>query len=154
MFSAAQILVTLVSIIAPGAGSPGDLCDIVSPRTGTPLRCEPHYEGAPFYDDLACCDDENCWPALGRDCNEHEQRHYCELGEVDASGELRCYFEVPSYCDIYPCEPHIGVSPQAEYMCCHGMNCWPMLHEECFMEAIMWCEYGTTNTDGSITCYD
>lgn len=155
MFSTSQILITLIAMISMDNASIPDLCDTVSPRTGTPSRCEPHYAGAPLFDDLACCDTDSCRPLSGSDCDTDEKLVYCELGELHSTGELSCYFEVPNYCDISPCDAWIGIRPEPGYVCCNSLGgCWPAYHDECFMENIFWCDFGTSNNDGSMTCYD
>lgn len=152
-----QAIFTLFAI----AGSPWqapDLCDAVHPKTGTPTRCEAHPEGAPVYDGVVCCNGEVCFEQDSRGCLEDEQPYFCELGDVGVAGLVTCYFEVPSYCDVYPCEqapPTVQTVPQSNGMCCNAGICWTIWNaSECELQDIYWCDDGVSNEDGTVTCFD
>ena len=133
-----------------------NVCDVVNPTTGTPSLCEPHPEGAPVYDNAVCCDSELCYEPAERGCLEDESPYYCERGDVGASGVVTCYFEVPSYCEVFPCEPGIQAPPLDNPMCCHGGICWNIFGDsyDCEIQDIYWCDDGVTNSDGTVTCFD
>jgi hypothetical protein len=69
---------------------------------------------------------------------------------------VSCYFEVPDYCDVFPCAPGFQTWPQANLMCCHAGDCWN--HDDgandCEVEDVYWCGDGVTNQDGTVTCFD
>lgn len=152
-------IITLI-IVAATSTAPGqplaDLCDLAYTSTGTPTFCEPHPDGAPHYDDTVCCDTQGCVIARAGSCDEKRKPYYCELGEVWASGEVTCYFEVPSYCDVFPCEPGFQTWPQELYLCCYEGICWELSPsgDNCEPLNIYWCQDGVSNPDGTITCLD
>ena len=151
-----HLLIALFTNPAPAADFQ-DLCDVVNPDTGVPTRCEIHPEGAPEYGKPICCDDASCYPYAGG-CPDSMQAYSCELGEVLASDEVACYFEVPDYCDSHPCEgPGYGANPQDFPMCCHMGICYDyfeLTEGECELDDIFWCSDGVCNDDGTVTCFD
>ena len=150
------LLLTLLSIPTLMGGELQDLCDIVNPDTGVPVRCEAHPDGAPVLDAAVCCDDNACHkPWLGS-CADSQEMYYCELGEVLASDEIACYFEVPDYCEVFPCDPGYQTHPQSNEMCCHEGVCWPYKSGsgDCEIGDLYWCFDGVTNEDGTVTCFD
>jgi hypothetical protein len=156
MFIKIQVLLTLFATLTLTSKGPSDLCDIVYTDTGRPILCEPHRDGAPVYDDTVCCDDYSCVPARDGACAVGES-FYCELGEVwEASGEVSCYFEVPDYCDVFPCAPGFQSQPQSVTMCCSQGICWSTYPgaNDCELDDIFWCQDGVTNEDGTATCLD
>ena len=151
-----HLLLALFSFFGLPGGDLEDLCDIVNPDTGVPLRCEPRGSDAPIYGEPVCCDAASCYASDAGWCPDALQRHGCELGEVLASDEVVCYFEVPDYCDVSPCAPGYQSQPQAFGMCCHGGVCWPYeaTSNDCEFGDIYWCADGVCNEDGTVTCFD
>ena len=150
-------LLLLALFSTPLLGELEDLCDIVNPDTGTPVRCEPHPEDAPVYAEPVCCDAAGCYKSDGGWCPDALQSYYCELGEVLASDEVACYFEVPDYCDVFPCAgPGYQAHPQAFSMCCINAICWPYVSGsgDCAPQDIYFCADGVCNEDGTVTCFD
>ena len=107
MSIASTILITSLIAGLPDIEHP-DLCDIVNPDTGTPILCEAHRSDAPVYDDNICCDADACVAATADGCIDGQSPYYCWLGELFASDEVSCYFEVPDYCEVYPCGDPLG----------------------------------------------
>jgi hypothetical protein len=69
---------------------------------------------------------------------------------------VSCYFEVPDYCDVFPCDPGFQTWPQA-----NGMSCYDGISSntdsgsnDCEISDIYWCSDGVTNQDGTVTCFD
>jgi hypothetical protein len=151
-----QILLTLFATLTPTEAEVTDLCDVVHSDTSTPIRCQPHSEGAPRYGNTVCCDTQACFEAPEGYCLDDEKPFYCELGEVDTSGEVSCYFEVPDYCDVFSCVPGFQSLPQANPMCCYEGICWNIFGDgyDCEIQDIYWCNDGVTNDDGTVTCFD
>jgi hypothetical protein len=156
MYIATKILLAhLASFTAP------DLCDVVNPKTGAPTICIPHADGAPVYNRDVCCSDGSCIPmTTGGSCVTEQERFYCELGEVDALGSVRCYFEVPHYCDVYECsnddELEIDVWPQEATLCCVNGICTLFVPEQgnCDPQDVLICDNVVTNQDGTVECLD
>ena len=152
------IITTLLlsALIAALPGEPGDLCEFVNPDTGVPILCDIHAEGAPVYDGDVCCVGEICEPTK-TPCADGTLYH-CDLGEQDASG-FTCYFEVPNYCDIFPCQPHepgYQSPPMSFPMCCVNGVCWTAWGgtDDCELGDLYWCSDGVCNEDGTVTCFD
>jgi hypothetical protein len=148
----------LATLIINGELSPTDRCDIVYSDTGRPIFCEPH-SAPPRWDAAVCCSDAGCVPAKSGACSSGLQAQYCELGKLSGDGSVRCYFEVPDYCDVFDCEPSLEVQldPQAYGMCCpEGGPCWPTAGglNDCEVDDLIWCNNGCTNPDGTTTCFD
>ncbi|PRQ06050.1 hypothetical protein [Enhygromyxa salina] len=73
-----------------------------------------------------------------------------------ATGEVSCYFEVPDFCEVFPCKPGFQAQPQANFMCCYEGICWNTYtgSNDCEIQDIYWCNDGVTNQDGTVTCLD
>lgn len=151
-----QVLLTIFATLTPPTENVSDLCDIVHPDTGRPVYCEPHPDGAPLFDGLVCCEDQTCFDGRDGDCLTAEEPYYCELGLIHASSEVTCYFEVPSFCEVFPCDPGYQAVPQANIMCCNNGICWNTYSDlnDCELADIYWCSDGVTNNDGTVTCFD
>jgi hypothetical protein len=149
-------LITLFATLTAPTVKLGDVCNLVHTNTGTPVLCEPHPDGAPRYDGTVCCNGDTCIKGDAGTCLADRKPYYCELGQLWASGEVSCYFEVPAYCDVFPCAPSFQTWPQANDMCCHDGECWTPNTElsDCEIEDIYWCDDGVTNQDGTVTCFD
>lgn len=149
-------LITLFATLTAPTGQLGDLCDLVHTDTGRPILCEPHPDGAPRFDGTVCCDADTCIAAGAGTCLTGRKPYYCELGQLWASGEVSCYFEVPSYCDVFPCAPGFQTWPQANGMCCYEGICWntDSGSNDCEINDVYWCSDGVTNSDGTMTCFD
>ena len=149
------LLLALLS--TPVLGDLEDLCDVINPDTGAPVRCDLHPDGAPVYNEPVCCDAGRCYKSGGDWCPDSLQSYYCELGEVLSSDEVACYFEVPDYCEVFPCsEPGFQTLPQAFGMCCSQGICWHyvMGSGDCEVQDMFWCNDGVSNMDGTVTCLD
>ena len=149
-------LITLFAKLTAGSPQPPDLCDIVYADTGRPVFCEPHPDGAPNWAKPVCCDDTSCKPAIEGVCAVGLGVYYCELGQLRADGDVSCYFEVPDYCEVFPCVPGFGEWPQANAMCCYEGVCWntDSASNDCEIQDIYWCNDGVSNQDGTVTCFD
>jgi hypothetical protein len=151
-------IITLITLFATltTSSQPSDLCDIVYTDTGRPIFCEPHPDGAPRWDKAVCCNDTGCVASRSGTCSTGRKAYYCELGELLASGQVSCYFEVPNYCDVFPCAPGFQTWPQANEMCCpDGGDCWTVDDlTDCEIGDLYWCGDGVTNSDGTVTCFD
>ena len=69
------------------------------------------------------------------------------------SGRVRCYFEVPDYCDVNKCKKGDGGGWETD-LCCMGDVCelqpgWA----DCQFD-LVWCHNGVSNDDGTVTCLD
>jgi hypothetical protein len=151
MYIAAKILLTyLATLTAP------DLCDVVHSQTGTPTICVPHEDRAPVYDADVCCAGSTCKPTTATSaCVTGQKRFYCELGVVDALGIVSCYFEVPNYCDVFPCELEIGAGPLQGTICCENGICTPYAGGgSCDSTNVYHCLSVHDNGDGTVTCLD
>ena len=150
------IITLFATLTAGGTGQPADLCDVVYEDTGRPILCEPHPDGAPEYEDTVCCNGKSCKPANDGTCPTELDAYFCELGQLRADGYVSCYFEVPDYCDLFPCEPGFSPFPQANGMCCHEGICWSSDpgDNDCEPWDLYWCSDGVTNADGTVTCFN
>jgi hypothetical protein len=149
MYIATQVLLTYLSTL-----SAPDLCDVVHERTGTPTICIPHEDGAPIYNANVCCIEGKCVPTIGGACVTGQKRFYCELGEVNAVGVVSCYFEVPNYCDVVPCELDVGGAPQAAKICCEFGICTLYASGTCDAANVYTCTSVHDNGDGTVKCLD
>jgi hypothetical protein len=149
-------LITLFATLTATSGQPSDLCDIIYADTGRPVFCEPHPDGAPRWDAAVCCNDDGCVRSRSGSCSTGRKAYFCELGQVRADGKVSCYFEVPDYCDVFPCAPGFQTWPQANYMCCYGDICWNTsgTSNDCEPLDMYWCSDGISNADGTVTCFD
>jgi hypothetical protein len=151
--SITQLLITILTFISPISGSTvTDLCDIVDTATGVPVWCEPHADGAPVLDKKVCCSADACVLA-GTSCPS-SSLFFCEFGERQADGTVECYFEVPNYCDVFPCAPNFQAPPLEEPLCCYEGACWHYEPGNCTGGWLVWCQDGVTNADGTVTCFD
>lgn len=150
-----QLIIAFATLTA-SSGRLSDICDLVYSDTGRPILCEPHPDGAPRYDGTVCCDEKTCIATRTGSCLTGRKPYYCELGQLWASGEVSCYFEVPAYCDVFPCAPSFHTGPQAAFMCCYEGICWNTYpsSNDCEPQDISWCEDGVSNPDGTMTCFD
>ncbi|NJK32368.1 MAG: hypothetical protein HC927_08140 [Deltaproteobacteria bacterium] len=120
--------------------------------TGYPTICEPHRFGAPVYGKTICCAGGSCFPSTGG-CQDGEQLFDCRLGEVDATGQAHCYFEVLDYCDVHTCPPGGGGGWEDD-ICCVDDVCVPLPGwAECDGD-IWFCLDGVSNEDGTVTCFE
>lgn len=149
------ILLTLFATLITNSETPRDLCDLVYTDTGKPILCQPHPDNAPRYDAAVCCSERGCVPARGTSCLA-ANLFYCELGKVQATGEVSCYFEVPGYCDVFPCEMGFQPPPAEAAICCNQGICWPTTSgaNDCELLDIVWCDSVVSNADGTVTCLD
>jgi hypothetical protein len=149
MFIATKILLTYLASLSP------DLCDVVNTSTGSPTICIPHAERAPVYDADVCCSGSTCVKSIRGKCLTTQKRFYCELGEVNSAGLVSCYFEVPDYCAVYPCELEIGGAPQEATICCQFGDCIVYAGGGgCPPENVFHCVSVQDNGDGTVKCLD
>ena len=150
-----HLLLSLLALSLQLGGDLDDLCDDVYPDTGVPVRCAPRGD-APVLDDVVCCDAATCYASDAGACPDALEAYACELGEVLTTDEVVCYFEVPDYCEVYPCAPGYGAHPQAFGMCCHDGVCWHHVtgSNDCELGDIHWCNDGVCNEDGTVSCFD
>jgi hypothetical protein len=150
------VITFLFATLTATSGTPSELCDLVYPDTGRPIWCEAHPDGAPRFDNTVCCDASGCVAAQRSGCAKGRTPYHCDLGEVWVGGVVSCYFEVPQYCDVFPCAPGFQTWPQANEMCCHAGECWNTdpFANDCEIDDIYWCDDGVTNEDGTVTCFD
>lgn len=149
-------IINILIALFTTTGSPArDLCDIVDTETNVPLHCAPHYD-APVWDRPVCCGTDGCVVPLGSGaCPTGRTPFHCELGVQSASGAVTCYFDVPEFCDMFPCELSITPRPQANLMCCHGGECWSTdsLAGDCMIDDLYWCDDGVS-TENGVECFD
>jgi hypothetical protein len=152
---ATQLLITTL-ITSPASTGVRDLCEVVHRETGVPTICQPHKQGAPVYDAEVCCAGGSCFAATGSACQAGEVLYYCGLGHDLVAGETACYFEVPSYCDLFACDRSYSPTPQEGTICCNQGICWEYQvgTNGCEIGDIYWCGDGITNPDGTVTCLD
>ncbi|PRQ03629.1 hypothetical protein ENSA5_13840 [Enhygromyxa salina] len=161
MYIATKLLLTYLTAMTPGAVDDPNICDVVSPATGTSAVCKPHREGAPVWDASVCCTDRTCFePTAEGRCESGESRYYCELGELNpARGNVDCYFEVPDYCDVFECDspaPGYQAPAQEGLLCCPYGICTPYKLGSgiCETEDIYYCVSVANNGDGTVDCVD
>jgi hypothetical protein len=131
-----------------------DLCAELD-EYGDPARCQAIGPGmAPWWDGQVCCDARSCFEPGRRGCWSGTQAYYCENAVLYGDGSLSCVYEVPSYCDVYPCEvTGIPAPPLEHAICCHDVGCYD--HEGGPCGGIeVWCGKGATNADGTVDCFD
>jgi hypothetical protein len=125
---------------------------------GYPALCDPIGEHiAPAWHDLVCCDASTCTPFGPRGCGKSTLPYFCEYAELDASNQVTCLFTVPQYCDVFPCppaaDPEYQAPAQAQPICCYEEGCYAVDGDPCG-GIIYWCDDGSTNEDGTVTCHD
>jgi hypothetical protein len=167
----AVILATTVAAQDPGpapgevssevsTSGPRDLCAQVDEH-GHPTRCEPTGPGmAPWWDAQVCCDDRTCFESPTAGCATGLTAYWCGSAELHGDGTLTCVYEVPDYCDMYPCTSAptgIDAGPLEHAICCHGIDddfaCWDPEGGPCG-GWLVWCGKGATNDDGTVDCFD
>jgi len=171
-------LASLLAFIVPAstdsastAGSP-DLCDdVYLDEDGTPIHdstgmtlsryCEWTGPDAPRLDLDVCCELD----AAGAACSLPDTRgecsfgdlYWCEYGETSSLGGVVCYQLLPDaceagYCVAAPTDPPTGEPFEA--MCCTAGGCiHAEVGDDCDGEFVV-CEWGITNADGTVECFD
>ena len=137
-------------------GGPTDLCAQLD-QYGDPLRCDAVGPGmAPLWNDTVCCDARNCYaPNSTGGCPSGTHSYWCESAELHSTGKIDCVYEVPNYCDEFPCGPvDITAPPLKHSICCYqDSGCYD--HEGGLCGGYeVWCGSGVTNEDGTVTCLD
>ncbi|MFO7561296.1 MAG: hypothetical protein R6X02_01530 [Enhygromyxa sp.] len=132
-----------------------DLCAELD-RYGDPARCQAiGPDMAPWWNDQVCCDERNCYEPSSRGCWKGTRAYWCENAVLFGDGSLACVYEVPSYCDVFPCTgpSDITARPLEHAICCHDVGCYD--HEGGLCGGIeVWCGKGATNADGTVSCFD
>lgn len=133
---------------------PRDLCAQLD-EYGDPARCDAiGPDMAPYWNDDVCCDDRTCWEPSIRGCWPGTTQYWCDSAVLFGDGSLACVYEVPTYCDLYPCgATNIGAPPMEHAICCYDVACYD--HEGGLCGGIeVWCGKGVSNADGTVTCLD
>lgn len=141
--------------IAPASTvAPPDLCAELD-QYGDPARCQAIGPGmAPFWDAEVCCDPRSCFEPGPQGCWLGTEVYWCENAVLFGDGSLACVYEVPSYCDLFPCGPSdITGQPLEHAICCYGDTCYYHEGGPCGGD-VVWCGKGATNTDGTVSCFD
>jgi hypothetical protein len=123
---------------------------------GNPSHCKAvGPEMAPWWDEDVCCDAAGCTELDRGHCTGGAQRYWCESAILYEDGSLDCVYEVPSYCEVYACSgPTDLTAPPLEHaICCFSSGCYDHEGGPCGGFEI-WCGYGITNEDGTVTCQD
>jgi hypothetical protein len=148
-------IATLSLISTSVEANPPDLCAELD-EYGDPLRCDAVGPGmATWWDSGVCCDARRCsQPSATGGCPTGTLSYWCESVVLYTRGRLDCVYEVPTFCDVYPCGPsQIGMAPLEEAICCHDGGCYD--HDGGLCGGIeVWCSEGVTNEDGTVTCLD
>lgn len=146
-----QLLLLLTTITRAMTGTT-DLCDVVNPTTEIPTICEAALEGAPpTLDEDVCCVGSSC-TVTSSTCQRGESLYHCQLGTVDPTGAVTCFFEVPDYCLVFTCDSMVSPPALEEPICCEAGTCWPG-DSDCEGD-LYWCLSGVSNVDGTVTCLD
>ena len=125
-------------------------------RYGDPARClAVGPDMAPWWDGEVCCDDERCVEPTSTGCVRGTSRFWCESAILYQDGHLDCVYEVPSYCEVFPCRVAVELTmpPLEHAVCCHDTGCYDHEGGLCGGTEV-WCGKGVTNDDGTITCFD
>jgi hypothetical protein len=133
-----------------------DLCAELD-QYGDPARCQAIGPGmAPYWDDQVCCSSSACYEPHQRGCATGTSPYWCENAVLFGDGSLACVYEVPSYCDIYPCPgapTGITTKPLEHAICCFEVACYDHEGGPCGGNEV-WCGKGATNADGTVDCFD
>ena len=121
---------------------------------------------APVLDSDVCCslegDSAACWmPDTQGNCAAGS-KWYCEHGQKQVGGGVVCYQPFPSACDSGHCvqAPELPPDVQADLICCFdGGGCEHIVTLDIWNcedsgGIVSWCEDGTSNADGTVTCFD
>jgi hypothetical protein len=133
-----------------------DLCGILD-RYGDPLRCDAVGPGmAPLWDNTVCCNSSSCYAPGTSGCATGTRAFWCENAIVQSTGAVNCVYEVPTYCDEFPCGPgDITAPPMENAICCYPPESGCYDHEGGICGGIeVWCGVGVSNEDGTVTCLD
>jgi hypothetical protein len=152
-FSLAIAALSLIGTPVEASTGLPDLCAELD-EYGDPVRCDAVGPGMGLWWDAAvCCDARRCSQPTSTGCPTGTNSYWCER-VVLGSRTLQCVYEVPTYCDVYPCGPtQIALPPVENSICCHDEGCYD--HEGGLCGGIeVWCGSGVTNEDGTVTCLD
>lgn len=139
------------------AASPAlqDLCAELD-EFGNPARCvATGPDMAPWWDAEVCCDARTCVEPTATGCGTVRDSYWCESAELHADGTLSCVYEVPSYCEVFPCEGPTDIThpPLEHAICCYDIGCYD--HEGGLCGGLeIWCGKGASNMDGTVDCFD
>jgi len=133
---------------------PPDLCAELD-RYGNPARCDATGpDMAPWWDAEVCCDATTCFEPSAAGCASGTDLYWCESAELHSDGSLSCVYEVPSYCDVYPCDGlNIEAPPMKHAICCYDVGCYDHEGGPCGGLEV-WCGKGASNWDGTVDCFD
>ncbi len=173
------ILSTILSTFATTTSAP-NLCDYVYlDASGDPVTdlvgqslsryCEWTGPDAPVWDANVCCTIDHDGAACSRTsstgrCATGTKKMYCEHGAAVPGGGVICYQPFPSMCDAGLCVEAPEIIPEAQlapvYLACCGSGSDGPCHLvdtdtvfECEGQLLA-CEYGMSNPDGSVQCFD
>jgi hypothetical protein len=168
------ILSTLLSTFSTAVPN---LCDYVHlDASGTPITdsvgqtlsrfCKWTGPDAPVWNANVCCTfDANgaaCTKTNSRGSCSTGKKHYCEHGEAVAGGVI-CYQPFPSMCDAGLCIDAPEIIPEAQMSSTYTACCMTIDGPCHLIEAlavfdcegeILACNYGMSNPDGSVECWD
>jgi hypothetical protein len=130
-----------------------DLCAELD-RVGNPARCRAvGPDMAPWWDGEVCCDGDRCTEPTSTGCARTASLYWCASAILYRDGSLDCVYEVPGYCEVFPCPRPITAPPLEHAVCCHESGCYD--HEGGLCGGLeVWCGKGVTNDDGTISCFD
>jgi hypothetical protein len=152
-----------------------DLCDYVYlDASGEPITdsvgqtlsrfCKWTGPDAPVWNANVCCtfdaDGAACTRTNSRGSCSTGKRHYCEHGEAVTGGGVVCYQPLPSMCGAGLCVEAPPIIPEAQmsstYIACCDGPCH-LIDVEAIFDCegeILACNYGMSNADGSVECWD
>jgi hypothetical protein len=169
------ILATLLSTFA--TTTPPDLCDdVFLDASGDPVTdlvgqtlsryCEWTGPHVPVWDANVCCtfadDAADCTRTNTRGyCPTGTAKRYCEHGSLNADGRVICYQPFPSMCDAGLCVEAPESPPDIQAVtiaCCSAGGACQWVYDvddlwDCQGE-LQACNYGTTNADGTVECWN
>ncbi|MCA9697766.1 MAG: hypothetical protein KC431_09605 [Myxococcales bacterium] len=165
---------TLVSALLLNFANPNLCADVYLDEIGEPIadswgqmlsrHCQWAGPNAPVLDSDVCCtiDQDGAHCSLPDDSGRCALgfKMYCEHGAVSGGG-VTCMQPFPSACDHGLCKDSLNVQPQGveQLVCCGEQGCEPIsgmqaLACEAMGAVFFWCDYGVTNTDGTVECFD
>lgn len=153
------------------ASSLPDLCDDVHlDSAGVPIHdakgvtlsryCEWTGPDAPWWGASLCCSFDaagaHCTAPSSRGCGGAYEM-WCEYGEQHGDGSVTCYQPLPDaceagYCVAAPQNPPTGEPYTA--MCCGAGGCFPASAADPCDGDFVVCDWGISNADGSVECFD
>ena len=149
------LVVLLLLPTSASAGQYRDLC------TSVPGACEPTGPDAPVLDADVCWSDTGELKLKGANsCAAGNWAYHLKYGEIadPLAGTAIAYRPLDNACDHPGLCVH-GPAPEGtegQSICCEWGVCAPLSEVACNSAAsfAVFCFYGETNADGTVTCYD